>query len=78
MFDILHFKEIFYNLLPLEAYECALWAFGEGFEDLTPDLLPARWNLHHPDLFEIDPSNLMYQSIEKIIKSYRERSNEKS
>ncbi len=64
----LHFEHV---LGEDEGYKCAKWAFGEGFEVLTTEKLPERWNNLHSNLFIIHGDGDIFEDIEKIIEFWK-------
>lgn len=67
-----HFRDIFESFLGKEdAYKCAKWAFGEGFENLTSKYLLQRWNTNHPDLFILHGNGNVREDIKKIIHEWK-------
>ncbi len=67
----MHYRDIFEDFLKNDdAYKCALWAFGEGFETIDEMHLCARWHKIHGDLFELKESDGRHPTIVKIIKEW--------
>lgn len=66
----LHFKDVFKMIMQEEAYKCALWCFGEGFEDKNSSDLPKMWNSIHSDLFHINGQNNIMDDIERMCSEY--------
>jgi hypothetical protein len=54
-----------------DAYLCAKWAFGDGFESEYGDKYPSLWNKRHSDLFVMSEEDGVAESIEKIVNLWR-------
>jgi hypothetical protein len=69
-----HFREIFEKFLPgPKSYDCALWAFGEGFDKLDLSELMDRWNERHKDIFELYGNGAIEIDIPKIVVAWEEK-----
>jgi hypothetical protein len=64
------YRLVFEHFCKYQAYKCALWAFGDGFEELTPDALQTRWNNLHGDIFKLDSAGVIDEDCEKICKAW--------
>lgn len=69
-----HFREVFEQHLPGDkSYQCALWAFGKGFEDVQLEDLMDRWNERHKDIFELFGNGAIQRDIPRIIDAWKEK-----
>ena len=64
------YRTVFENYFSSHAHDCALWAFGEGFENLPPDDLLERWNALHSDIFKLEHYGLIASDVKRICKEW--------
>lgn len=68
-----HYRDIFEHLCGEDAYECAEWAFGEGFEHLELADLMDCWNDQHKDIFELFGNGAIEIDIPRIVEAWKEK-----
>jgi hypothetical protein len=69
-----HYRDIFEKYLPGDkSYQCALWAFGKGFEYVELGDLMDRWNDLHKDIFELFGNGAIEIDIPRIIEAWKEK-----
>ena len=61
-----------------KAYEFALWAFGEGFEEIPQIELGERWNELHKDEFFIFPNGNVEKDLLKMIELWEKHTKDLS
>ena len=59
-----------------KAEEFALWAFGEGFEELYPLELMNAWNTRYSDKLLLKGDNNMRTDINQMIEIWKKETNQ--
>jgi hypothetical protein len=47
-------------------HDCLLWAFGPGYGGIPLSMLDVEWNMTHGDLFLINGSDEVFESMQRI------------
>jgi hypothetical protein len=64
-------RDCFEYFLGDKAYDCALWAFGEGFETEEAIDLLDRWNKLHGDKLLLHEDDTILDDVEKIVNLWK-------
>lgn len=54
-----------------EAVRWAIWAVGKDYDSISFTKWPERWNQLHPDLFELKESDMIEETLDKMIDAWK-------